>query len=304
MDERNAQKWREVAAVAARQHGMVSVGDLHGLGVGKGSIEKAVSSGRLIRVHVGVFAVGYVPRTRESRWMAAVLACGEGALLSHRCAASHWRIREGVGPRVDVTVDTRNGRSRRGILVHRVPLAPPDVATHLGIPTTSPSRTLVDVSFEVGVDELQRALREMQFQRLFDLAAVQEVLARRPSRKLQPLIDDVVCLQTGIEDEFFDLCDRYGLPRPLTQRRVEGVKVDFWWPEHRLVVETDGWWAHSTFDAFQRDRSNTNRLQLSGHTVLRFTFADIQRRGATTARQVRRALGRFDHPLDERNART
>ena len=139
----------------------------------------------------------------------------------------------------------------------------------------------------------------MQYLRLFDLDAVQEVLSRRPSRRLQPLVDDLLVLRNGFEADLLALCDRYGVPRPASPRKIEGVKVDFHWPEQRVIVETDGWWAHSTYNAFQQDRSNTNRLQLHGWLVLRFTFADVTRRSARTARAILRALGRERQDIPE-----
>ena len=128
-----AQRWEAVARTAARQHGYLTRADLVAAGFSRGMIDAAVESHRLIRVGEGVFALGYVPLAQESRWAAAVLAGGDDALLSHRSAATLWRIRSGEGPRVDVTVATRNGRAREGILFHRTGVEPQDRARHRGI---------------------------------------------------------------------------------------------------------------------------------------------------------------------------
>ena len=222
--------------------------------------------------------------------MAAVLACGDGAVLSHRSAASLWAIREGEGPLPDVTVDTANGRRHPGIVVHRCRLEPPDRDEHLRLPVTSAARTLFDLAHELDHDDLVRALREAQFLRRFDLAAMRELLARRPCRPLRALIDDLALTQSGLEDRLLRICDRHGIPRPLTQERVLGRRRDFVWPRERVVVETDGWEGHGTRTAFQSDRTTSNTLQLAGYRILRFTDADLKRRPTLVARQIKSAL--------------
>jgi very-short-patch-repair endonuclease len=295
MDARNAQGWPAVAALAATQNGRVHVTQLRGLGISRGSIEKAVRSGRLHREHVGVYAVGHVAPTRTGRWHSAVLACGSGALLSHRSAASLWGIRDGEGPRVDVTVPTRNGRRRPGITVHRAPLTVQDAAVRFGVPVTSVARTIADMAFTVDEDAVIRTVREAQFHGLFDLAAVERTHARAA---LGRILEDLRPTDSALGDEFLALLDRHGLPRPVGQQNIMGHRVDFVWPGARLVVEVDGAGAHLTFDAFQRDRSQANVLQRAGYVVLRFTAADIRRRPARVAALVDVALGRFIHPLD------
>ena len=299
MTDRNDKRWIAASDLAGRQYGALSFEDLRRCGFEPFHIESAVNSKRLLRVHTGVFALGYIPLGREFRWMAAVLACGPEAVLSHRPAATLWRIRDGLGPRIDITAPGRHNRP--GILPHCRRLAPQDRAVRFGIPVTSVACTIRDLADELDDDEIARTLSQAQYLRLFDLAAVREILERRPSRKLQPFIDDLVFLQTGIEREFFGMCARAGLPRPATQRKVQGQRVDFYWEEQRLVVETDGWWAHSTFAAFQTDRARTNALLLDDYLVLRFTFADITRRPVKTAGQIRRALCRLDRPYTDRN---
>jgi len=284
------------ARVAAAQYGLVTRAQLLDLGLKRGAVARRLQAGRLHRVHEGVYAVGHQAPRREARWLAAVLACGEGAALSHRSAATLWAIREGEGPRPDVSIPARSGRRQPAIAVHRVGLEPRDVTRHRAIPVTSVARTLVDLAHEVEHAQLVRALREAQFRKLFDLAATREALARRPSRSLRLLLDDLVVTQTRIEDRLLEICDRRGIPRPATQRPIAGRRVDFVWEEARLVVETDGWEAHGTRDAFQVDRAATNALQLAGYTVLRFTHADLVRRPARVAREIRAALVRAGAP--------
>jgi hypothetical protein len=292
MQSKSAQSWTSIARLATHQHGSVTRRQLIDHGLTPSMIQIALARGRLFRLHRGVFAVGYVGDARESRWSAAVLACGEGALLNARSAGCLWGFRAWEPWAPDVLAPTRAGRARPGISVHRCTVEAVDIAEHRRIPVTSPARTIVDLAHYLTVDELQWALREMQYLRLFDLDAVGEVLSRRPSRKLQPLVDDLFVLRNGFEADLLGLCDRYDVPRPAKPRKIEGVKVDFHWPGPKVIVETDGWWAHSTFNAFQQDRSNTNLLQLHGWLVLRFTFADVTKRPAQTARAIKRALGR------------
>jgi very-short-patch-repair endonuclease len=279
-----------IAALASKQYGVLTRAQLLDVGLERSAIRRRLAAGRLHRLHAGVYAVGHRAPRREARWLAAVLAGGEGAVLSHRSAAALWRIREGEGSRPDVTVATRSGRRQPGVVLHRSQLADPDRSEYHGIPVTSPARTLVDLAHEVDQDELVRALRETQFMRRFDLSEMREVLARRPCRILRILIDDLVLTQSGIEDQLLGICDRHGIGRPLTQQMVCGRRVDFLWPRERVVVETDGWEAHASRSAFQADRTMSNRLQLDGYYVLRFTSADVKRRPGQVARQIHKAL--------------
>jgi hypothetical protein len=216
-----------IATLAARQYGVVTREQLVSAGLGPRAINHRLSAGRLHRLHASVYAVGHVAPRNEMRWLAAVLACGPGAVLSHRSAATLWLIRKGEGWRADVTIAPAGRRKHPGITIHRSRLAPQDVTVHAGIPITTPTRTVFD---------------------------------------------------------------RYELPSPLTRQAVRGQHVDFFWPDHHLVAETDGWEGHRTKTAFQTDRTTSNQFQLAGYTILRFTYDDICDRPARVARQLRAAL--------------
>jgi very-short-patch-repair endonuclease len=123
-----------------------------------------------------------------------------------------------------------------------------------------------------------------------DPASIHDALGRRRSRALRRLLDDIAPTQSLLEDRLLRIGDHHGIPRPLTQQRLAGRRVDFLWPDERVVVETDGWNGHSTPTAFQADRATSNALQLAGYAVLRFTHADVDRRPAHVARQISRAL--------------
>ncbi len=281
---------RLIATLAGSQYGVVTRAQLVTLGLARGAIAGRLAAGRMHRLHAGVYAVGHEAPRREARWLAAVLACGAGAVLSHRSAASLWKIRDAEGPLPDVTIATRDGRARPGIAIHRSRMAPADRQRHVGIAVTSPARTLVDLAHVLDRDALLRALREAQFLRLFDLAATREALTRRPSRVLRVLLEDLALTQSGLEDRLLSVCRRHDIEPPLTQQPLAGRRVDFLWPRQRVVVETDGWEGHGTRGAFQADRATSNELQLRGYHILRFTFADLQRRPAHVARQISAAL--------------
>jgi very-short-patch-repair endonuclease len=282
--------WAEAAADAARQHGVVHVRQLYAHGLSARAVAGAVHSGRLHRLHTGVYAVGHVPSTREARWMAAVLACGPGAALSHRNAAAHCGIREAVTLRSDVTVPPGGGRRRPGIVVHRHALEHEDLRVHDAIPVTAPARTLHDCTRDLADDEVARMLREAFHRRRLKVPELERQLARTPNRRLTAMIAGYADTRSHLEDAFHRLLDRHGIPRPLTQVPIAGHRVDFLWPAERVVVETDGWEAHSNPAAFQADRTLTNELQLRGYLVLRLTATDVRRRPARTARTIAVAL--------------
>jgi predicted transcriptional regulator of viral defense system len=169
--------WR-VAELAARQWGVVSVAQLQALGLGKDAVQRRVRAGRLHRLHQGVYAVGHTVLRREGRWLAAVLACGKGAVLSHRSAAAHWGLLQTQATRIDVTAPrTRAGNAR--IRLHRSrSLIACDTTTHQGIPTTSIPRTLLDLAATVKPDRLERALAQAEHLELYDHRAITELLAR------------------------------------------------------------------------------------------------------------------------------
>jgi very-short-patch-repair endonuclease len=277
----------EMAALASRQYGIVASRQL---GLDAHAIRRRTGVGRLHRVHRAVYAVGHLGLGQEARWLAAVLACGDGAVLSHRSAATLWAIRLGELFRPEVTA--AGPKRHPGIVTHRADLADADRKTHRGIPVTSPARTLADLAHVLDRDELVRALREAMFRRLYDRGAIEDALTRRPSAALKDLLAEASVTQSMLEDRFLTICARHRLPAPRTQHRIGAKRYDFVWPQERVVVETDSWLAHGTPYAFQADRAQSNALQLAGWLVLRFTWADLTRRSRRTAAAVRQALSR------------
>jgi hypothetical protein len=232
--------------------------------------------------------------------MAAVLASGTGAVLSHRSAAALWDLRRAVGSAIDVTVLRISGHSRKGIKVHRVrSLASADVTRVRGIPCTTVTRTLLDLAEVLDRQRLERAIAQAEVMGLFDLNALSEVLDRAPGRrgsaKLRSVLDEyeegTTLTQSELEELLLAICMAAGTNRPRVNHwivlEVGAVLVDFCWPERMLVVEVDGHRFHGTRQAFERDRDRDQRLTLAGYRVVRFTWRQIVRE----PEKVRERLG-------------
>ena len=222
-----------VARVATRQHGIVSIRQLYAAGLTRDAVKRRVAAGRLHRLHHGVYAVGHAAIGNEGRWMAAVLASGPSAALSHRSAAELWRMLAPQPGPVHVTIRSAAGRRPgRDISLHRSPSLPVAATTLLdGITLTTPARTIQDLRRTASLDEVRRALREAQFMRL----DVGTCYGR-----------DGELTRSRLERDFLRLCRRHRLDRPEVNAHVGEYEVDFVWRERRLVVETDGWQAHGT----------------------------------------------------------
>ena len=291
---------RRIAELAARQHGVVSIADLRAEGLGRRAIRHRIDTGRLHTIHRGVYAVGHRRLTREGRWLAAVLACGEGALLSHACAASHYGLRQASPTRVDVIVVSRGGRRPPpAIRFHRPRTPVPEVERweHDAIPITSVARTLLDLAAIVSSASLARAVERAVILELFDLRPLQATLARHPRHagvpRLHAVLDTYradVLTRSELEAAFLQLCAAHAIPAPAVNALVEGYEVDFSWRAQRLVVETDTHRHHGTRAAFERDRSRDADLTRAGHRVVRFTDRQLTREPARVAATVRALL--------------
>jgi very-short-patch-repair endonuclease len=230
-----------------------------------------------------VYAVGHLALTVDSRRMAAVLACGRGALLSHRAAGALQALLS-WSPHLDVTVAGGGRKPRDGLVVHRSrSLVDEDRDSVRGIPVTSVARTLVDLAEVLDERRLARAVREAEVRRAFDLDAIERVLARvrgragtrRLGRVLAAYRSDLQFTRSEAERRFLELCERHGLPAPSTNVWVGGHEVDAFWMDASLAVEVDGVAVHRTADAFQRDRSRDRALAAVGIQVVRVTWADL-----------------------------
>jgi very-short-patch-repair endonuclease len=290
---------RVIAELATRQWGVAARRQLLDAGLSPTVVRDRVRSRRLIRLHRGVYAVGHARLRREGRWLAAVLAVGPGAVLSHRDAAGLHGLRPTNHARTDVTT-TRQPRAIGGIAIHRTTvLDAQDVTRVAGIPVTTVARTLVDLAYTVPHDHLPKAIKEAERRRTFDLRAVQAALARtrgrrgRGHRALREAIAEYAALGLSatdsiLEDAFLRLVKRAGLPKPATQVLIEGFKVDAVWRTQRVAVELDGWAWHHTRDAFERDRERDQALTAAGWRVVRFTYNQVTRRPDAVISTLRR----------------
>jgi very-short-patch-repair endonuclease len=276
-----------IGELADRQHGVVALWQLRALGLSDSAVHKRASAWRLHRVHRGVYAVGRRGLTERGHWMAAVLACGPDAVLSHRAAAALLGLRPDNRSRIDVSVPRRAARSRAGIEVHvSETLRARDLTSWDGIPCTSVARTLLDLGDVVRRRDLERAVEQAEVLRVFDLRAVEDVLARAGPRRgaglLRAVIDDSAeqgLTESELEEAFLELCRGAALPQPAVNAWIaleDGmVKADFLWRAERLVVETDGHAFHGTREAFERDRRRDQLLTLAGFKIVRFTWRQV-----------------------------
>jgi hypothetical protein len=291
----------EIARIAFRQHGVVTLGQLRDAGLAAGAIDLRVRHGRLHRLHRGVYAVGHTRLSQEGRWLAAVLALGDGAVLSHVSAAALWGIRHSSSSNVHVTVPTSGGRQRRpSIVVHRsITLGAADVAGQQGIAVSSVSRTLLDLAAMLTPTRLERAIERSLALRLFDLRAVEAVIAANPRRPGAGTLDQLIhtvheepsLSRSELEAIMLDLCDAHGIERPQVNVLVDGVEVDFLWRAQRVIVETDGRADHGTPTAFHRDRERDERLTVLHYRVVRFSYRRLVRHPSAVAATLRALLG-------------
>jgi Transcriptional regulator, AbiEi antitoxin/Protein of unknown function (DUF559) len=271
-----------LAAVAARQYGVVTRAQVLAAGIGATGLEERVRTGRLPRLHRGVYAVGHEQLRRQGHWLAAVLAYGPGAVLSHQTAAALWEIRPSASSVIQVTVPTQNGRVRRkGVRIHRSGrVAPGEVTVMEGIPVTTLARTLLDLADVLPRQDLKRALHESEYRHLFDLTSITAVVHANPGRRGRRLLTlaqgPPQLTRSELEQRFLALIERHGLPDPVAGAWLEGYEVDFLWPDAKLAIELDGFDAHVTRAAFQRDREKDRRLTRAGYRPIRVTALDLR----------------------------
>ncbi len=263
-----------IALIAARQHGVVTFAQLMGADLTKGGIDRRVASGRLHRIHRGVYAVGHLGLSNEGRWMAAVLACGPAAFLSHRSAAELWTMLPARTGPVHLTV-ARSGRAKRsGLVIHRSSSLPKAQTTRRnGIAVTTPARTIVDLRRTEPRAVVAKALRTASF-RGWEVGNE----------------GDDAGAWSELERRFLRFCRRYRLGKPEVNVPVGRYRVDFLWRAANLVVETDGWRAHRGRQAFEDDRARDLRLRSLGLDVVRLTWRQLEGDPDAIAALLRRYL--------------
>lgn len=230
----------------------------------------------------GIYLVGDLELSRAGELTAAVLACGANTALSHQAAGEHFALRPECRGPIDVTVPATRRVERPGIRVHRRNLLPHEVTTHKAIPVTAPHCTLVDLATVLTTAQLEAAVNEADKLDLIDPEALRLAIKEMPPRAGKPalarLLDRATFTLTDSELErlFRPIARAAGLPQPLTQQRVCGFRVDFFWPDLGLIVETDGLRYHRTASSQARDRVRDQTFTAAGFTPLRFTRAQVR----------------------------
>jgi hypothetical protein len=299
-------------ALAGTQHGLVTAAQCRGLGVSRNTVQRLIARGVLIREAPGVYRVGGAPRTWEGRALAAALAAGPGAVVSHRSAAHIWGL-DSFGPpgRIEVTVPRHARPQRRsGVVVHEscaMDLADP--RRRRGVPVTGPARTFLDVAG--GTEDPLVALRALDEIRRLGHATWGELweallLHAAPGRNGIVLAREALRRRNGrrVPDTefarlFLRLLDNAGLPEPESEVDVtvrgSRYRIDCAYVRPRIAIELDGR-DHLRPEVYDRDRARDNRLELDGWLVLRFTWRRFTDRSDEVVAEVRAALGRRGGP--------
>ena len=268
-----------MAGLADGLHGLVTWWELLAHGVTREEIKQRVRSGALLREHRGVYRVGHRAPSVEATYLAAVLACGEGALLSGPAAAFLYGLLRGTAPAPEVT--TRTERRVSGVRTRRARRGEPlDRAERRGIPVTTVAQTLVDVAGGLDLDDLARACHEAGVRFGTTPADVSAVLGRRPSSpgaaSLRRVLEGGAPVKLSVlEARFLERLREAGLPLPQTNRRVGGRRVDCTWRQPRLIVELDSYRYHRSRHAWEQDRRREREARALGNEFRRFTYEDV-----------------------------
>ena len=282
-----------IATLAERHHGVVSRAQLLGLGLGAGAIKHRLAIGRLRPLRRGVYAVGHRALRPEAWWMAAVLAGGPDTVVAGRSGAELWRIRAGARAVVEVICPRR--LDLPGIHAHRIVLPDDEVTAERGISVKTPARTLFDLAVVLRPEKFERAFHEAEVRRLTSPTSLGALVARYPGRRGTQAIKRVLEKHRAIgapipahilERRLLALLDAHNLPRPQINRLSDHGELDATWPEHRLIVECDGFATHGTREAFERDRARDRALVVAGWRVIRITWRQLTDQPETIAKQL------------------
>jgi Transcriptional regulator, AbiEi antitoxin/Protein of unknown function (DUF559) len=287
-----------VAELAGRQWGVVARRQLLSAGVSSSTVGRMVRSGWLTPLHPGVYLVAGQPLTQPARWMAAVLAAGDGALLSHTSAATLWEIIEPIGGPTHVTVGA--GRQRqRGIIFHRSRDLGSWRTVHKRIPVTAPSRTLLDLAAILSPRRLERALETVDRLGLLDQPELSRLCEASRGRKGTAQLRSLLAhhrplpdTRSDLERRFLRFCREVGLPPPAVNVPLLGFEVDCLWPAERVAVELDSYEFHRSRVSFESDRRRDSRLQSAGYRVVRVTHRRLTNDAASMLAELRALLGR------------
>ena len=280
---------RALADVAARQHRVVTRAQILAEGLSDRAIARRVARGWLHRQYDGVYSAGTARLDRRGRWMGAVLACGPGAVLSHRDAAALWGILPSNRAAFEVTAPTT--RRRAGIELTRRTLPPDETTTLDGIAVTTVARTLLDLAAVETRERLARALSEAERRRLADRTPLDELFVRHPHSKgiatLRDLTPDTTVTRSRFERDFLAFCARHRIPRPQMNVALHGFTVDAFWPHANLVAELDGYDFHRGRKPFESDRERDRILLVAGVSTTRITVRQMTRTPQRLAADLR-----------------
>jgi very-short-patch-repair endonuclease len=283
-----------VQRIAARQYGLITRSQLLGAGLSAQAVKRRLRAGLLLRECPGVYRVGHRAPSTESRYLAAVLACGEGAVLSGTAAAHLFGLVKSGPPAPEVTA--LRTRRIRGVITRRVRrLDPRDLSTYRDIPITTAARTVIDLAAVLPLDELARACHEAEVRHHLTRPQVEATLARRPNppgaAKLQAIFDgDVSVTLSKLERAFLTQLKSARLPLPQTNRRAGGRYVDCRWPGRRLTIELDGYRYHHTRHAWEQDRRREREARARGDEFRRYTYGDVFQDRALMLGELRELL--------------
>jgi hypothetical protein len=264
-----------LALTAGKQHGVVTRAQLLRAGISEAGIKRRVKKGLLLREHWGVYRVGHRAPSVEACYLAAVLACGGGAVLSGNAAAQLFGLLKGTPPQPEVTAPTKRRvdgvRTRRGIV---------EATTFRGIPVTTVPRTLVDLAAVLSESRLARACHEAGVLHRTTPAQVETVLVRRgkppgAARLRRVLLGEVRVTLSGLEERFLALLEESGLALPITNRPAGGRRVDCRWPDFKLTVELDSYTYHRSRHAWEQDRRRERQAHARGDDFRRYTRGDV-----------------------------
>jgi hypothetical protein len=265
-----------LAEMAARSHGVVTRAQLLRAGITAEEIRQRMRNGSLQREHPGVYRVGHRARSVEATFLAAVWACGDGAVLSGRAAAHLWGLTKGRPPRPEVTAPTKH--RLEGVTTHRARSI--EATTHRGIPITTVPRTLVDLASHLPLDALARACHGAGVRHDTTPKQVEAVLAARPRIKGAKKLREILCGDTHVtlselERQFLQRLKTADLPLPKTNKRAHGRRVDCRWPDRRLTVELDSYRYHHSRHAWEQDRRREREARARGDEFRRYTYGDV-----------------------------
>jgi len=286
---------KDVADRASQQHGVVTYRQLRRMGFSHEAIKRRIRVGEFHPLYRGVYAVGHTAMTRRGLLMAAVYACGEGAVASHWDAAELWGLSRNGGKTFHVTVVAKGRKSRKGITLHQVRrLDRADWTEVDNVRVTSLARTFLDQAEVVNRRQLERQLETAERQQIFDLRAIKDTCRRNPGRHGIPiliaavneLMPEALHSREELERLFLDFCREHNIPMPAVNVVVEGYSVDALWRAQRVVVELDSREFHLNRKAFEEDRRRDGALQIAGYRVLRITWRRLTQEPAGVASDI------------------